>query len=252
MPSKNNNSTRFMPSADSEQSSDQEPNLLSDEPETASALTEPEPVETADSGGGEKLPKSSSGAGKWVVIVLLVLALGGLGYWYYYKTKQNSAELAAKQTQIADLQASKDKLAADLKKAQDSATASNSSDYQISELKISFKPSPTLTGLVYAYDQKGKVAAFTTRDISYKLEASAESPNPYKLTSGTLGLVYVLEDSGASDKTCKVTIKKLGSRTICYTPPQQVGTDDAKVKDQVIKAVDTLQKDLQASAQATK
>lgn len=185
-----------------------------------------------------------------VVTVILVLALGGLGYWYWYKTNALNKQISDKASQIIALEAEKAKMDEEMKGAQESATSSNG-DYQISELKISFKPSSRLAGLVYAYDQKNKIAAFTTRDLSYKLEASAEVGDPYKLDGGSLGLVYILEDSGTNDDTCQVTIKKIGTRTVCYSQPQQTGTDDKKVADQLVKAVETIQADLKASVQAT-
>lgn len=151
---KNNNSARFMPSADkptADTEVEQEPNLLSDEAEGPSVLVEPEQIETADGGGGAKLPKQSSGAGKWVVIVLLVLALGGLGYWYYYKTQQLNTEMVAKAAIVSELQAKNDKLEAAAKKAVE-ANAENKADAEyivIKEWGVKFKPGKDLADVVY-------------------------------------------------------------------------------------------------------
>lgn len=227
-----NGSARFMPKSDDHSSEQSDTNLLSDEPETPSVLAEPEQIETADNGGGEKLPKQSSGAGKWVVIVLLVLALGGLGYWYYYKTKQNNAELAAKQSQIADLQAGKDKLAADLKKAQDSATASSTdSDYVvIKEWGVKFKPDSKIADLTYG--KKGdKEIKFST--ISLTSSAITASNDVLKACDvGSSGLGYIIRakkgeaGQGGIAIDQEPTAKKIGDYYYLYTGPSSACSDD--------------------------
>lgn len=228
-----NGSARFMPKSDDHSSEQSDTNLLSDEPETPSVLAEPEQIETADNGGGEKLPKSSSGTGKWVVIVLLVLALGGLGYWYYYKTKQNNAELAAKQSQIADLQAGKDKLAADLKKAQDSATASSSSDYLVvKELNVKFKPGNDLPDMYYFVTKENNIAVATKSFL--KLAADTGSKN---CEFGSIGLIIrgkkgetmLGEGSGTYD-SAKDAIK-IGDYYYVLRGPQQQCSTNQQMND---------------------
>lgn len=142
------------------------------------------PADYSSSNIHDEPPKQTPKSVYITIIVLLIVALAALGGWYWYKTRQLNQQLSDVTSKISSLQIDKDKLAADLKKAQESTTSSSDDGYiVIKEWNVKFKPGSELTDAVYY--TAGNVAYISTRSLMSTAQLALDKQNNQEMRQGS-------------------------------------------------------------------
>lgn len=177
-----------------------------------------------------------------IVVTLLVLVGLGVGGWYGYRWYQNNNnEKADLKSQVADLQKQNESLKSS---AQPSPVPAKKDTYQIKELGIQFTANMDLDGLVYAFDQNSKIAAFTTRSISYATAVDNKG-DKYSL-GGSIGLVQLLDKapSGNAGSPPEKIATLSNGKLVYYTSPQNIGSNNKTTQDLIVKTQTAFKKAL--------